>query len=74
MEKELETAVRRLSNLPSGTQVEYANKINTHLNALDELREEIQKGLDSGEPITFDVATFKKEARQRIKSRQNAHR
>ncbi|MGB3852000.1 MAG: hypothetical protein WA958_18670 [Tunicatimonas sp.] len=72
MKEELKTVIKRLKSLPLDIQVEYANKINAHLNQVDELREEIQHGLDSGEPTIFDLEEFKTEARGRLKSRQNA--
>ncbi len=73
MEQELKTAIKRLENLPPDLQKDYGDKINTSLNSFEDLRAEIQKGLDSGSK-PFDLEAFKAEARKRTKARQNATR
>ncbi len=68
----METAIRRLESLPPEAAKPYAEKINRDLTALDDLRAEIQAGLDSGFKV-FGAEDFKQEARERLKAKQNGN-
>ena len=43
-----------------------------HEAKLQSLRSAIQEGLDSGEPVEWDMKSFKKKARKRLKSLQTS--
>ena len=73
MIKEMETAIKRLESLPPEAAKSYAERINRDLTELEDLRAEIQTGLDSGFEV-FDVKDFKREARERLKAKQNVNR
>lgn len=47
---DFQTAVTRLQRLPDEAKADLGPKINQYLNKLDDLREAIQAGLDSGAP------------------------
>lgn len=73
MVEELKTAIKRLESLPPDLQKDFGDKINTHLNSLEDLRAEIQKGLNSGSK-PFDAEEIKRKGRERLKARQHAPR
>lgn len=73
MVEELKTAIKRLESLPPDLQKDYGEKINTQLNSLEDLRAEIQKGLNSGNPTPLDIEDIKRRGRERMKARQNGN-
>ena len=72
MTHEMEAAVSRLQTLPEGAQGELAPHLNASLNKLNELRAEIQSGIESGNAGPLDMREIIEAARQERDAEQTS--
>jgi antitoxin ParD1/3/4 len=63
MTQQLQTAIERLKALPEDAQDEVGERLNRYLNRLEELRELIQEGLESGPTRPADEVFSRLEAK-----------
>lgn len=66
MTQQLQTAIERLKALPEDAQDELGERLNRYLNRLEELRELIQEGLDSGPARPADEVFSRLEAKYQV--------
>jgi Arc/MetJ-type ribon-helix-helix transcriptional regulator len=61
---EMQAAIERLHALPEADQERLAPQINDYLTRLEELREAIREGEESGPAVPLDLDAIKRDARQ----------
>jgi hypothetical protein len=61
---EMQAAIERLHALPQADQEHLAPQINEYLTRLEELRDAIREGDDSGAAVPLDLDAIKRQARQ----------
>ena len=76
MNEEMITAINRLQTLPPTDQERLAPRINDYINKLENLREAIQMGIDSGPAKPFNIEDIVKRGNQWLETeeRYNANR
>jgi len=70
MKPEMTTAISRLQELPEGDQSHIGAQINAYLNKLENLREMVREGLDSGPATPLDMDDIIRRGHERLAAMQ----
>jgi len=66
MTQEMQTAVERLQRLPETDQVRIGDQINAYLNKLENVRQMVKEGLESGPPTILDTDDIIRRGHERL--------